>query len=374
MGKPEVVLDPRAGPGLAAWRPRLGHERPHPLRAAVHRGREPGRPGSEHDEIEALTVDLGTQAERPRDLGRRRVAHHVRGVHEHRSLGARDVEPLEHRGAVGVRVGVVPVHRQQVALEQVPHLERAPGVARGDQAHHAVALRLVPRASCQQRAEDVLAELGPARDHVAQGGAVERDHVRRLDRHAGAERRLAGEHGDVADERAAVGLRDIDVLAGLAVDELDQAVLDHVERRVADGVLVEDLAGLEGPVLAALGEPRQLAVGEPREDHLVIEVGEPLTAYDPRRRHRTRGYRHAVTAGRWSSSAACRPPEPPRPRGGAATPGSARAPRSIASPGAAGAPRRTARPRALAAWCRRPPSGTHAASMACCWRTSSSSI
>ena len=44
----------------------------------------------------------------------------------------------------------------------------------------------------------------------------------------------------------AVGLRDVDVLARLAVDELDPAALDHVERRVAHGVLVEHLAGLEG--------------------------------------------------------------------------------------------------------------------------------
>ena len=57
--------------------------------------------------------------------------------------------------------------------------------------------------------------------------------------------------GDVADERAAVGLRDVDVLAGLAVDELDEPALDHVERRVAHGVLVEHLAGLERAPLAA---------------------------------------------------------------------------------------------------------------------------
>ena len=88
---------------------------------------------------------------------------------------------------------------------------------------HAVALVLVPRAPGQQRAEDVLAELRPARDHVAQPGAVELDHVGRLDGDAGADRRLAGEGGDVADERARVGLRDVDVLAGLAVDELDAA-------------------------------------------------------------------------------------------------------------------------------------------------------
>ena len=77
--------------------------------------------------------------------------------------------------------------------------------------------------------------------------------------------------------------RDVDVLAGLAVDELDEPALDHVERRVADGVLVEHLAGLERAPLALLGEPRQLAVREPREQHLVVEVGEPLAAHHLRR-------------------------------------------------------------------------------------------
>ena len=184
-------------------------------------------------------------------------------------------------GALLVGVHVVPAHRQQVALEQVAHLERPARAARGDQAHDAVPLGLVPRAPCQQRAEDVLAELRPARDHVAQPGAVELDHVRRLDGHAGADRRLAGEDGDVADERAAVGLRDVDVLAGLAVDELDEPALDDVERRVAHGVLVEHLAGLERAPLAALGQPGQLGVGEPREEDLVAEVGERARCGSP---------------------------------------------------------------------------------------------
>ena len=127
-----------------------------------------------------------------------------------------------------------------------------------------------------QRPEDELAELRPARDHVAQRGPVEHDHVGGLDGDAGADRRLAGEHGDVADERAAVGLRDVDVLAGLAVDELDKPALDDVERRIADGVLVEHLPGQERAPLAALAEPRQLGVREAREEDLVGEVGKRL--------------------------------------------------------------------------------------------------
>ena len=85
-------------PGLAAGRPRLGHERPQALRAAVDRGGEPGRPGAEHDEVEALAVDLGPQAELARDLRGRRVAQHVvawtstgvssRGISSHSSIAA----------------------------------------------------------------------------------------------------------------------------------------------------------------------------------------------------------------------------------------------------------------------------------------------
>ena len=90
----------------------------------------PGRAATEHDEIEPLALDLGTEPERPRDLRRRRVAHHVGRVHEHGRLGARDVEPPEQRGALLVGVDVVEPHRQQVALEQIADLERPAGSAR----------------------------------------------------------------------------------------------------------------------------------------------------------------------------------------------------------------------------------------------------
>src|SRR3954447_5712321 len=148
-----------------------------------------------------------------------------------------------------------------------------------------MALGLVPRAAGEQRAEDVLAELRPAGHHVAQLGTVERERVRRLDRHAGADRRLAGERRDITDERARVGLGDRDVLAGLAVDELDPAAFDHVERRVADGMLVEDVAGREALARPALRQPFELAAGEPWEQHLVAEIREALAAQNLRGRH-----------------------------------------------------------------------------------------
>jgi hypothetical protein len=145
-----------------------------------------------------------------------------------------------------------------------------------------VPLFFVPGAAGQQGGEDVFAELGPAGEHVAQAGAVEGDRLGRLDRDAGADRRLPGEGGDVADEGAAVGLGDVDLLARLAVDELDPAALDHEERRLPDRVLVEHLPDLEPLALAALAQPLQLGVGEAREEDLVGEVGERLAAQNPR--------------------------------------------------------------------------------------------
>jgi hypothetical protein len=158
------------------------------------------------------------------------------------------------------------------------YFEGAAGATRRDQAHHPVPLLFVPGAPGQQGGEDVFAELGPAGDHVAQPGAVEGDRLGWLDRDGGADRRLAREGGDVADEGAAVGLGDVDVLARLAVDELDPATLDDEERRVGDRVLVEHLAHLEPLALAALAQPLQLGVGEARKHDLVGEVGERLAA------------------------------------------------------------------------------------------------
>ncbi len=190
------------------------------------------------------------------------------------------------RSALLVGVDVVEPHRQQVPLEQIAHLECPAGASRRDDPHHAVPLGLVPGASRQQRLEDVLAELGPARDHLAQRGPVELDHVGRLDGHARADRRLARERGDIADERAAVRLRDVDVLARLAIDELDESALDHEERRVADRVLVQHLAGRHGAPPAPLAQPLELRVGETREELLVVQIWKAPGPNHLDRRHR----------------------------------------------------------------------------------------
>ena len=164
---------------------------------------------------------------------------------------ARDVEPLEHRGALLVGVDVEQAHRQQVALEQIAHLEGAPRSAWRDQPHHAVPLGLVPCAPRQQRARRCARRTRASARPSSRSSA--RSNSMTSVGSTATQALIVGSpvnDGDVADEGAAVGLGDVDVLAGLAIDELDEPALDHEERRVADGVLVEDLTGREASAAA----------------------------------------------------------------------------------------------------------------------------
>src|SRR3954447_19258118 len=80
--EPDVVLDPRARPGLTARSPRLGDQRAQPLGAAVDGRREARRPAAQHDDVEALAVDLRAQPQLAGDLRGRRIAQHGRVAHE----------------------------------------------------------------------------------------------------------------------------------------------------------------------------------------------------------------------------------------------------------------------------------------------------
>src|SRR6185369_10132567 len=57
-GKPQVVLDPRAGPRLATDGDHLDDDRAQALRCAVDGGREPGRTTAHHDQVEAAARQL----------------------------------------------------------------------------------------------------------------------------------------------------------------------------------------------------------------------------------------------------------------------------------------------------------------------------
>ena len=78
----------------------------------------------------------------------------------------------------------------------------------------------------------------------------------------------------------------VDVLAGLAVDELDAPALDHVERRVADRRARTGRRRARSSCASPRSrQPLELAVGQPGEQHLVVEIREALAAHDLRGRH-----------------------------------------------------------------------------------------
>src|SRR5919197_5132194 len=61
--KAEVVLDASARARLTARGEALDHERAETLGGGVDRRGEPGRTAAEHNDVEGLAVDLGSQAE-----------------------------------------------------------------------------------------------------------------------------------------------------------------------------------------------------------------------------------------------------------------------------------------------------------------------
>ncbi len=89
--KPEVVLDPRARPGLSARRVRFEHQHVQPFRRAVHRRREPGRSGADDDEVADVgLIDRVVEAEALGDLLVGRIAEHeLAAADQHRHIGRR---------------------------------------------------------------------------------------------------------------------------------------------------------------------------------------------------------------------------------------------------------------------------------------------
>ena len=74
----EVVLDPRALPGLAARRGALDEHGPQPLRGAVDRGGEPGRAAADDHEVVEVEHGARGEAEPVGELERGRALEHLR--------------------------------------------------------------------------------------------------------------------------------------------------------------------------------------------------------------------------------------------------------------------------------------------------------
>ena len=120
----QVVLDPSARAGLTARREAFDHKRAETLRGGVDRRGQTGRAATEHDHVEALTVDLRSEAQLIRDRGHRGTPDDVVGSDQDRTLGVPDAEPVEQDPALLVGAEVVPGEGNKVALQQLPYGER----------------------------------------------------------------------------------------------------------------------------------------------------------------------------------------------------------------------------------------------------------
>src|SRR5437764_11611361 len=72
-GEAEIVLDSSARARLTARGEAFDDERAESLRGGVDGGRQPGWAAAEHDDVEALAVDLRSQAKLIRDRRHRRL-------------------------------------------------------------------------------------------------------------------------------------------------------------------------------------------------------------------------------------------------------------------------------------------------------------
>ena len=123
-GKAEVVLDSSARTRLTARGEAFDHQCAETLGCGVDGGGQPGRTTAEHDDVEALAVDLRSEAELIGDRGHRGSPDDAVGSDQDRAVGIRDAEPVEQDPALLVGGEVVPGEGNEVALQQLPDGER----------------------------------------------------------------------------------------------------------------------------------------------------------------------------------------------------------------------------------------------------------
>ena len=132
--KAEVVLDLRAGPGLAAGRQALEDDRLQAFGRAVHRRGEPGRPGADDGEIEHLRVIEGfSQAELVGELRQRGVLQQpMAGSDHHRQVGRGEREAVEEAARLGIGLGIEQAKGISIAGQELQQPQRVGAVRRAD--------------------------------------------------------------------------------------------------------------------------------------------------------------------------------------------------------------------------------------------------
>ena len=162
VGKPEVVLDPRARSRLTAGGVRLDHEHVEPLRRPVDCRRQAGRAGADdHHVAHVRLIDGVVEAEALGDPAVARVAQHgIAAADEDRDVGLGHVEAIEHLLGVGVAIEIDVGERVAVAREEFLHPQRAGAVRRAEHDNVAEAVGDQLDAPEDEGAHEDLAQLG----------------------------------------------------------------------------------------------------------------------------------------------------------------------------------------------------------------------
>ena len=202
--KPEIVLDPRARPSLAARRVRFEHQDVEAFRRAVDGGRQTRRPGADdHQVAHVRLIDGVVEAQAVGDLLVARIAQHgVAAADQHRHIGRAHMKPIEQLLRVGVAIEVDVVVRMAVAGQELLDPQRAGAMRRPDHDDIAEPARNQLDAAEDERPHEDLAQLGVGLHEGEQLLAIELDHLAGLADAQPAHRPAAGDHVAFAGELA----------------------------------------------------------------------------------------------------------------------------------------------------------------------------
>ena len=139
-------------------------------------------------------------------------------------------------------------------------------------------MTLEPLPPRNHRSQDEVAKFGGADDDAAERVRRDREQRGGLGRRPGRDGRLAGEDGDVADERPRSALREVARPFGPLVEDVDRPLLDDVEGGVALPLLEEHLPTCERELLREPAEMLDLTFVEAREEHGIVRIEEVVRA------------------------------------------------------------------------------------------------
>ena len=174
--KPQVILDPGGGSGLAAHRAPVEHDDRQPFGGGIDGGGQPRRPCA-HDRhvIDRVRVELGRDAQTSGKLALRRVPQQgATGADDERQLIGMHAEALHHRLPAGIGRGIE--HEVGVtAAGQKPLEPHDIGTVRRTDQDGSRATRLDETDAAQdQGAHHDFTDLGRSDHQGAQMGCVER--------------------------------------------------------------------------------------------------------------------------------------------------------------------------------------------------------